>query len=128
MAGLHLTGGHPLATVAARHCVDHSSPLIGGVACGNCWERAIRDDEWFAAENDLPRDLRPDPQLVDEVAVERAMRGHPVALTRTERQVAIARLFAKGRRPVEIAAVLRTNRSTITRELERQETATAGAA
>jgi hypothetical protein len=128
MAGLHLAGGHPLARVASRHCVDHSSPLIGGVACGNCWERAIRDDERFTAENDLPRDLRLDPQLVDEVAVERAMRGQPVALTRIERQVAIARLFAKGRRPIEIAAVLRTNRQTITRELQRQVSATAGAA
>lgn len=43
----HFTNKHPLAQLVLRLC-DHSSahrPMVGGVGCGQCWERVIRDDE-----------------------------------------------------------------------------------
>lgn len=39
----HFTARHPLAAAAKRAC-DHETTLKLGVACGPCWERAIRDD------------------------------------------------------------------------------------
>jgi hypothetical protein len=128
MRRLHLAAGHPLAGVAANHCARHSAPLVGGIACGHCWERAIRDDERFATENELPRELVIDPGLVDEVAVARAVLGHVVPLTTTERRVAIARLRAQGRRLNEISRLLHTNHTTVSRELQRLGAMSAGAA
>ncbi len=42
------TARHCLADVAAAACtpVHHANrSMVGGVACGQCWERAIRDDQ-----------------------------------------------------------------------------------
>lgn len=39
----HFTREHPLATVAAAAC-GHETTLKLGVACGPCWEQAIRED------------------------------------------------------------------------------------
>lgn len=36
---------HPLAKSAASLCDHRGVPKVGGVACGACWERAIRDDQ-----------------------------------------------------------------------------------
>lgn len=83
---------HVLADVAARHCDAHRSPFTRAVACGACWELAIRDDERFAAECDLPRELEPDPEYIDEVAVDLACSGERVALTPAELVVAVNRL------------------------------------
>lgn len=45
----HFTGGHPLAEAARRRCqaIDEHAQLarLGGVACGKCWEHAIRTDQ-----------------------------------------------------------------------------------
>jgi hypothetical protein len=63
----HLSSSHPLAEVAARRCRAHGGRPgcgIGHVACGRCWERAIRDDERFALECGLPREQRPDPAYI----------------------------------------------------------------
>jgi hypothetical protein len=87
---------------------------VGGVACGPCWEAAIRADERVVVEHDLPRDLDRDPGLVDEVAVRRAARGEVLELTAAERAaVAAARaqtagpaFWARGRR-VRVARSLR---------------------
>lgn len=45
------TSKHPLSGRVRRSC-DHTKaggnsirPLVGGLGCGQCWERAIRDDE-----------------------------------------------------------------------------------
>ena len=70
---LHLGSSHPLALIAGERCT-HLAPQIGGVACGVCWESAIRDDERFVVENDLPRELV-DQAHVDDVAVQRAVGG-----------------------------------------------------
>jgi len=98
---------HVLADVAARNCAPHHSPLIGGDACGACWERAVRDDERFAAEFDLPRDVAADPDDVDEIAVDLACRGEDVALTAAEFAAAVARMRGRQLGPMEIARRLR---------------------
>jgi ParB family chromosome partitioning protein len=41
----HFRGSHPLAAAARAVCAHSSRPKIGGVACGQCWESAIRADE-----------------------------------------------------------------------------------
>jgi ParB family chromosome partitioning protein len=38
------TGRHPLARAARALCDHRTRPLVGDVACGQCWEQAIRDD------------------------------------------------------------------------------------
>lgn len=47
----HFTAKHPLAD-QVRHACDHTDasegrvrPTVGGLGCGQCWEKAIRDDE-----------------------------------------------------------------------------------
>jgi hypothetical protein len=116
---LHLAPAHALASVAGNHCEGHTSSLVGGVACGSCWERAIRDDERFAVENELPRQLTIDPDLVDNVAVERAMQGQPVRLTPRERAAALAALSSMGIPQSRIARLLHTTVTAVTRELAR---------
>lgn len=51
------TDRHPLARAARSMCGHSGRPMVGNVACGQCWERAIRDD---AAE---PPDEPMDPGL-----------------------------------------------------------------
>jgi len=47
----HFTSKHPLAGAVRKSCehLDASAgtvrPTVGGIACGQCWERTIRDDE-----------------------------------------------------------------------------------
>ncbi|WP_433057062.1 hypothetical protein [Dactylosporangium sp. CS-033363] len=98
----HFGPGHVLADVAARHCVEHrlSSRMV---ACGACWERAIRDDERFAVECDLPREITPDPNYVDEIAVDLAGQGERVELTRPEFAAAVLRLHGRGMTPSAIS-------------------------
>jgi ParB family chromosome partitioning protein len=64
----HFTGQHPLARAAARLCDAREHNLrrrIGKVACGQCWETAIRQDERVAtgalagAAPESPRFLEP---------------------------------------------------------------------
>lgn len=48
----YLTGNHPLARKAARLCDAREHTMrrrIGKIACGQCWESAIRDDERIVA-------------------------------------------------------------------------------
>jgi ParB family transcriptional regulator, chromosome partitioning protein len=40
-----LTHDHALAGAAALLCAHDDAPRVGGVACGRCWEDAIRADE-----------------------------------------------------------------------------------
>lgn len=100
---VHFGPAHVLADVAARNCAPHHSPLIGGDACGACWERAVRDDERFAVEFDLPRELVADPDDVDEIAVALACQGEDVALTAAEFAAAVARMRCWRLGPIEIA-------------------------
>jgi hypothetical protein len=104
---------HPLAEVAARHCDAPANTLIGGVACGTCWERAIRDDEQVVTEYGLPRDLDPDPNYVDEIAVELACRGERIALTPVEFRVAVETLSNRRLTTVQIARRLHTTYAAV---------------
>ena len=115
-SGLHLGPAHPLAGVARERC-HHMLPWVGGVACGACWESAIRDDERFVVENDLPREVGDQDDGVDEVAVERAVAGEPMHLTRQEQRIAIVVLLGHGKTPAYISRVLRMNHSTVLREV-----------
>lgn len=38
------TGRYPLAAAARASCHHTARPMVGNVACGQCWEQAIRDD------------------------------------------------------------------------------------
>lgn len=113
----HLSGAHPLASVARRRCDDvhgwAGQSLIGGVACGACWEYAIRADERVVVEHDLPPEPTRDLDLVDEVAVERACRGERVPLTKAERTAVVDRLGGHDLTPGQIAYRLRTSKQGI---------------
>ena len=55
----------------------------------------------------------PDDGIIDILAVEIAARGiRPVALTRTERQLAAARILARGGTPATITTRLHVNGTT----------------
>ena len=100
-------GSHPLAGVARDWCLElHGRPPRGTVACGACWEHAIRTDAVFAAEEDLPPAPVADPDLIDDVAVDRACAGFPVPLTAAEVPVVVRRLRQDGRTFADIAALL----------------------
>jgi hypothetical protein len=109
----HFGSRHPLAAAARRRCDDEhgvaGAALIGGVACGQCWEYVIRADERVVVEHGLPPDAPADHGLVDEVAVNRACEGARVPLTPLERAVVVARLTAQGLTPRAIAARLRVS-------------------
>jgi hypothetical protein len=96
----HFGADHPLAVPARGRCRDLDHRTQSGsfypVACGSCWEAAIRTDERVAVEDGLGNvDPVPADDL-DEIALERALRGGRVNLTRHERHVAIFRLYAEG--------------------------------
>jgi DNA-directed RNA polymerase specialized sigma24 family protein len=122
---LYLSCAHPLAAIARRHCIDHAAPLLGGVACGACWERAIRTDERFAVENALPREAPADPDDVDDVAVDLACTGSRIDLTTAEMRAAIQRLHREGLGQKEIAARLHAPTQVVTSELSHRKRATA---
>lgn len=58
------------------------------------------------AERVPPPAARPDDGIVDDVVVERAMRGERVSLTRTEQDEAARRMFASGAKVSEVATSL----------------------
>jgi hypothetical protein len=73
------------------------------VACGDCWERAIRDDERVVVLFGLPREIEPDPTYVDTIAVEQAVAGHKPSLTPPEEAKAVAILLRRGWSDTRIA-------------------------
>ncbi|HZM82941.1 MAG TPA: hypothetical protein VFC19_45070 [Candidatus Limnocylindrales bacterium] len=85
------------------------SARLGKTACAECWEFVIRTDERVAVEFDLPPLTGDDTSIVDEIAVELAVRGQRVQLTRMEKAEAVARMAAAGRSVVEVALRLRMN-------------------
>jgi hypothetical protein len=58
------------------------------VACPECWDAALLADKEAAVEAGLPESCPPDPELVDEVAVARAVAGAAIELTVAEWQAA----------------------------------------
>jgi hypothetical protein len=106
----YLSRTHPLASVAAQHCAWRAGRShlddVGGVACGACGERAIRDDEPSVAEFGLPRELTPHPGYGDEIAAEFPCRGERRPLTAVERAEAVRRVSAAGVGPGAIGGRL----------------------
>ncbi len=116
----HLGPQHLVAEAAARLCTAHLTHVragvgIGGVACGACWEEAIRADERAVVWFDLPREIEPDPLFVDEVAVDRACSGRQVRLTRAEFEEAVRRLKAWGVSGYRTADMLGVNQAYVYR-------------
>lgn len=106
-APVGLTMAHPLARVAREQCrkVHGPSAAANGparVACGRCWEDAIRRDERVVIAFGLDRGEVGDPDYLDPIAVSLACAGEPVRLTRAERRAARAQLAAAGLGPTEI--------------------------
>jgi hypothetical protein len=87
---MELNGSNPVASVAARLCRGRHehSPSWESVACPDCWEVALLADKEAATEAGLPEVCEADPDLIDEVAVERAVAGKRVELTVAEWQAA----------------------------------------
>ena len=112
-ASAHLAPGHLLAEVAARHCAKHLAVRIGRVACGSCWELAIRDDERLVVECGLPREIVADPDYVDEIAVELACRGREVSLTPADMRAAVERMRRAGVQPSVIARRLHASYAAV---------------
>jgi hypothetical protein len=89
---------HPVAEPARRRCrnLHPRTAAAVAVACGGCWEQAIRDDERVVVLFGLPREIEPDPTYVDEVAVSHAVAGHKPRLTPVEEAEAVAVLARRG--------------------------------
>ena len=129
----YLSWSHPLARVANRHCRAHNAHGlsgwaggIGSVACGTCWEQAIRDDERVVIEYGLSRHQGPDIDVVDEIAIERACRGEQVRLTRVERSIAAVQLRdSDGLSDYQIARRLHTNSEVVRQALALADAITA---
>ena len=96
---------HPVAEPARHRCRElHPAQAAQfAVACGECWERAIRDDERVVVLFGLPREIEPDPTYVDTVAVELAVAGHKQQLTPPEEAKAVAILLRRGWSDTRIA-------------------------
>ncbi len=95
------SSAHPLATVAARHCLWSShtpASRVGSVACIVCWWKAMSDDTAFADTEELGEHPAVDVDYIDEIAVEEALVGRRrVRLTMAEWAVAIRRLRGEDR-------------------------------
>jgi hypothetical protein len=91
--------------------------VIGGIACGACWERAIRDDERVAVLFGLPRVVDIDAAYVDVIAVERACAGERLRLTDTERRAAVMALVDRGYSVTRIARRLRMSNASVAKVL-----------
>ncbi len=91
---------HPQAGPARERCrsvhAGQQVKRLGGVACGACWEHAIRIDERLVVECGLDDAPEVPADDVDQVAVAYAVAGRRVALSDAERVVAV-RLLADRR-------------------------------
>lgn len=105
---------HPLARLARERCRTHHAPgrrvqRVGEVACGACWEHAIRADERFVAECGLDGAPEVPADDVDEIAVAQAVAGRRVPLNDAERAVAVRLLAGRGMPACRIADRLHVN-------------------
>lgn len=120
----HFGYTHPLSEAALRRCRREHPQYRSGknkVACGRCWEVVIRADAVLAAETRLPQSPpRPDPELIDEVAIERAVAGEaPIPhLTPLERDVAVRQLRRQEMTFAEIASHLGITKYLVSQALD----------
>lgn len=110
-AGHYFSGSHPLADIARCLCThDGERPLLGGhIACGPCWEAAIRAD---ATGEQVDTSL-------DESAIQRAVSGDPARLSVAELDEAVHRLTNDGLSASQAANRLRVTKRTVERSRAR---------
>lgn len=113
--GPKLNGSHPVAAAAARLCRHRHehSPSWESVACPDCWETALIADQEAAAAAELPEICIPDPELIDAVAVERAVSGKTVELTVAEWQAAKRELMQRRQVSLQRARELLSRNATV---------------
>ncbi|MFR9806455.1 hypothetical protein ACL02T_29825 [Pseudonocardia sp. RS010] len=116
-----LPAGHPVAPVARQSCREfgHQTLHTDAVACGRCWEHAIRADERVVVEFGLTaKDERPDPGYIDVVAVERVIEGEYLPLGSNERDEVIRRMRAQGCGPWTISDRLGESTRTVRQRID----------
>jgi len=101
-----LTKSHALALSVSCDHGDRRT-IIGGVACGQCWEAAIRADE----RGDL--DVVP---TCDEALVERVLCGERIPMQRADRLECTRRLVARSLSDAEIATRLHVTPRQVLRD------------
>jgi ParB family chromosome partitioning protein len=110
-----LTKSHRLAlSITCDH--GDARTVVGGVACGQCWEAAIRADE------------RGDLEVVpahDEALVERVLGGERLPLHRVDRLECVRRLVAGGYTDGQIADTLRCTARQVLRDRQALDLASA---
>jgi len=100
--------GDRIDVARCPHCIKHHDRGHVCLKCGTAPAAALR---------------RPDDGVLDEVAVERAMSGDPVQLTKPERVEAISRLATRGMSDSQIAARLHCVPETVFRWRKEHELA-----
>ena len=112
---MEFNGSHPVASVAARLCrTEHGhSPSWTDVACPECWEAAVLADKEAAVEAGLPESCPQEPDLIDAVAVERAVAGGRVELTVAEWQAAKRALMQRRQVCLTYARLLLSRNVTV---------------
>jgi hypothetical protein len=108
-------GSHPVASAAARLCrsLHEHLPTWSDVACPECWEAALIADKEAAAEAGLPESCPADADLVDEVAVARAVAGEAIELTVAEWQAAKRALMQREQISLRHARFLLSHNATV---------------
>jgi ParB/RepB/Spo0J family partition protein len=88
---------------------DHGDArtILGGVACGQCWEAAIRADERGELECAPP---------YDEVLVQRVLNGERLSMSRTDRLEAVRILARRGWSDARIAGQVRVSERQVIRD------------
>lgn len=92
--------GDRIDVARCPHCIRHHDRGHVCPKCGTAPASALR---------------RPEDGILDEIAVERAMHGDPVQLTKAERAEAIRRLAARGTADPDIASRLHCDPATVLR-------------
>lgn len=89
---------HPLACAARALCGHRGRPKVGAVACGPCWEQAIREDMGKTVA--IPHTLDP----ADDSAIERILGGDwKLRCSSTDKTEVCRRWHAQGHPLAELA-------------------------
>lgn len=124
----HFTIHHRLAEQVKAACTHSTRPLVGSIACGQCWEAQILATAGHAESDeagggaDMKPSRRNTPRVdVDEVAVERRISGDAtVELNYLERREAVRQLAPKGLSDAQIAERIGITDNGVQRIRERQ--------
>lgn len=106
----------PAGSAAERDaaCVQARQARAAGWRPPQAWEDIDSEPEEATAEPE-PGPAEIGEELMDEIAIERAISGEPVTLTAAERREAVARLTARGRSAQRIAELLHMSHRAVAR-------------